>query len=218
MSVRETGARLAAVDFRTGGRRERGDGRRRRRGGRVARCHRDERVLLTETRRGTRAECKGCTGAASPRALGYSRTELATLGNVEKRRAFREVHKNPSKCLKHFCTPGRVWEGTISIRVRGAVEESHGSPYALQVLWFDAAAGAFLISHTAQGDEQLCHLMLKDDGREGVMALSFSDNETYCSGSIDGETGVIRGTVGQLVRAEEEDFSKNLILREIRLS
>ena len=142
-------------------------------------------------------------------ALGYSRTELATLGNVEKRRAFREVHKNPSKCLKHFCTPGRVWEGTISIPGSGAVEESHGSPYALQVLWFDAAAGAFLISHTAQGDEQLCHLMLKDDGREGVMALSFSDNETYCSGSIDGETGVIRGTVGQLVRAEEGFFEES---------
>jgi len=142
-------------------------------------------------------------------ALGYSRMELVTLGNVEKRRAFREVHKNPSKCLKHFCTPGRVWEGTISIPGSGPVEESNGSPYAFQVLWFDAAAGAFLISHTAQGDEQLCHLMLDDDGREGAMALSFSDNETYCTGSIDGETGVIRGTVGQLVRAEEGFFEES---------
>ena len=142
-------------------------------------------------------------------ALGYSRMELVTLGNVEKRRAFREVHKNPSKCLKHFCTPGRVWEGTISIPGSGPVEESNGSPYAFQVLWFDAAAGAFLISHTAQGDEQLCHLMLDDDGREGAMTLSFSDNETYCTGSIDGETGVIRGTVGQLVRAEEGFFEES---------
>jgi hypothetical protein len=138
-------------------------------------------------------------------ALGYSRMELATLGNVEKRRAFGELYRDPSECVRHLCSPGRVWEGTISIPGSGD-EEMTGSPYAFQVLWFDAAAGAFLVSHTAQGDEQLCHLTLHDDGKSGTMGLSFADNETHCSGTIDGATGTISGTVGQLLRAEEGFF------------
>ena len=145
-------------------------------------------------------------------ALGYSRMELATLGNVEKRRAFGELYRDPSECVRHLCSPGRVWEGTISIPGSGD-EEATGSPYAFQVLWFDAAAGAFLVSHTAQGDEQLCHLTLHDDGKSGTMALSFADNETYCSGTIDGATGTISGTVGQLLRAEEGFFERADSLR-----
>ena len=140
-------------------------------------------------------------------ALGYSRMELVTLGNVEKRRAFADVYKEPSACVRHFCVPGRMWEGKIAIPGTTSMAEVDGqTSYALQVMWFDAAAGTFLISHTAHGDEQLCHLTLEDDGSTGKMGLSFSDNETYCTGSIDGQTGVITGTVGQLVRADEGFF------------
>ena len=147
-----------------------------------------------------------CAGDTSF-ALGYSRMELVTLGNVEKRRAFGDVYKEPSACVRHLCIPGRIWEGKIAIPGTTSMNEVDGqTPYALQVMWFDAAAGTFLISHTAHGDEQLCHLTLDDDGSTGKMGLSFSDNETYCTGSIDGQTGVISGTVGQLVRADEGFF------------
>ena len=139
--------------------------------------------------------------------LGYANAELRALGDAERRRRFSDLYPTPSKCIKHLCSLGRVWEGTILIPGMESIGDRHrASPYGFQVMWFDAVAGMFLISHTAQGDEQLCHLTLHDDGSSGTMKLSFSDNETYCTGTIDGETGVISGSVGQLVRAEEGFF------------
>ena len=139
-------------------------------------------------------------------AFGYSADELGTLGAVLSVNSRSEAEEEMSACERQLLQPGRVWEGTISIPGSSGIEEPNGSPYAFQVMWYDPVAGAYLISHTAQGDEQLCHLKLHDDGSTGTMALSFADNETYCSGAIDGRTGVISGTVGQLVRAEEGFF------------
>ena len=138
--------------------------------------------------------------------LGYASAELSALGDAEGRRQFSDLYPTPSKCIEHLCSLGRVWEGTILIPGMQTLEEQRASPYGFQVLWFDAVAGMFLISHTAQGDEQLCHLTLHDDGSSGSMKVSFYDNETYCTGTIDGETGVISGSVSQLMRAEEGFF------------
>ncbi|CEF99452.1 Zinc finger, RING/FYVE/PHD-type [Ostreococcus tauri] len=136
-------------------------------------------------------------------AYGYSIEELERL---ESAGLIRERRGPATACERHFRRWGRVWEGTISIPGSGGDDES---PYAFQVLWYDAVAGRYLISHTAQGDEQLCHLTMNDDGDGETMSISYADNETYCSGTIHRDTGVISGTVGQLVRAEEGFFEQS---------
>lgn len=155
---------------------------------------------------GADSSVAGEQGGTCEGVFGYSAEELATLGAVGSVSSRSMPEEEPSACERQLLRPGRVWEGTISIPGSSGIEEPNGSPYAFQVMWYDLVAGEYLISHTAQGDEQLCHLKLHDDGSSGTMALSFADNETYCSGAIDGDTGVISGTVGQLVRAEEGFF------------
>ena len=66
----------------------------------------------------------------------------------------------------------------------------------------------WVVSHAAHGDEQLCHLKLDDHVRpDGSLGLSFADAETSCVGSVS-PSGVISGTVGQLVRPEEDFWQK----------
>ena len=66
----------------------------------------------------------------------------------------------------------------------------------------------WIVSHAAHGDEQLCHLKLDDTpAGDGSLGLSFQDAETSCVGSISTD-GVISGTVGQLVRPEEDFWQK----------
>ena len=142
--------------------------------------------------------------------LGYTVCELLRFARTDRGSCLLlgEKYPTPGACVRHF-VPGRTWLGKISIPT-GNSRNAHvrESEYVMQVLWYDVAAGAFLITHNAESDEQMCHLRLTGDGAANdSLALEYYDAETFCKGEINGETGVITGFVSQLLSPWDNVFA-----------
>tara|TARA_B100000405_G_scaffold45985_1_gene30222 strand:- start:132 stop:3215 length:3084 start_codon:yes stop_codon:yes gene_type:complete len=119
---------------------------------------------------------------------------------------YEDVPSSEKEGIRAWFRPGRLWVGEINIPGPMGADSSAG--YVFQVVEWNARDEVWVVSHAAHGDEQLCHLKLDDNVRpDGSLGLSFADAETSCVGSISPD-GVISGTVGQLVRPEEDFWQK----------
>ena len=119
---------------------------------------------------------------------------------------YEDVPSAEKQGVRAWFRPGRLWIGSINIP--GPMGADSSARYVFQVVEWNKKTSTWIVSHAAHGDEQLCHLKLDDTpAGDGSLGLSFQDAETSCVGSISTD-GVISGTVGQLVRPEEDFWQK----------
>ena len=119
---------------------------------------------------------------------------------------YEDVPSAEKQGVRAWFRPGRLWIGSINIP--GPMGADSSARYVFQVVEWNKKTRTWIVSHAAHGDEQLCHLKLDDTpAGDGSLGLSFQDAETSCVGSISTD-GVISGTVGQLVRPEEDFWQK----------
>ena len=93
--------------------------------------------------------------------------------------------------LRAWFRPGRLWVGEINIPGNIGGVPNTSAKYIFQVIEWNSKVGAWIVSHAAHGDEQLCHLKIEEEEeREAEEGKDASGSgEGAGSGSGEGSGG-----------------------------